>query len=113
MIRRPPRSTRTDTLLPYTTLFRSPHRAPTAQHRDPSRADRYHREPDRHAQKQQHKQDSKTDEGGCHSASAEDPEPALLARAPRPSPSRDQSRTTKSMLVSVARTAKLIANGHS
>src|SRR3546814_7182076 len=24
MIRRPPRSTRTDTLLPYTTLFRSP-----------------------------------------------------------------------------------------
>src|SRR3546814_16442210 len=27
MIRRPPRSTRTDTLLPYTTLFRSPSRA--------------------------------------------------------------------------------------
>src|SRR3546814_12671834 len=26
MIRRPPRSTRTDTLLPYTTLFRSPRR---------------------------------------------------------------------------------------
>src|SRR3546814_6854400 len=31
MIRRPPRSTRTDTLFPYTTLFRSPwHRHPTA-----------------------------------------------------------------------------------
>src|SRR3546814_5474784 len=30
MIRRPPRSTRTDTLFPYTTLFRSPHRAPEA-----------------------------------------------------------------------------------
>src|SRR3546814_6193824 len=32
MIRRPPRSTRTDTLFPYTTLFRSkgcPHPAPT------------------------------------------------------------------------------------
>src|SRR3546814_18564557 len=29
MIRRPPRSTRTDTLFPYTTLFRS-HRAPYA-----------------------------------------------------------------------------------
>src|SRR3546814_3932303 len=29
MIRRPPRSTRTDTLFPYTTLFRSP--APLAQ----------------------------------------------------------------------------------
>src|SRR3546814_1608088 len=28
MIRRPPRSTRTDTLFPYTTLFRSPRRYP-------------------------------------------------------------------------------------
>src|SRR3546814_1973345 len=28
MIRRPPRSTRTDTLFPYTTLFRSPPRGP-------------------------------------------------------------------------------------
>src|SRR3546814_2726264 len=28
MIRRPPRSTRTDTLFPYTTLFRSPHLLP-------------------------------------------------------------------------------------
>src|SRR3546814_6532064 len=37
MIRRPPRSTRTDTLFPYTTLFRSPHglsdlRAQTQMH---------------------------------------------------------------------------------
>src|SRR3546814_4753745 len=32
MIRRPPRSTRTDTLFPYTTLFRSPrHAAASAQ----------------------------------------------------------------------------------
>src|SRR3546814_5918106 len=31
MIRRPPRSTRTDTLFPYTTLFRSPARAPGRQ----------------------------------------------------------------------------------
>src|SRR3546814_5132200 len=30
MIRRPPRSTRTDTLFPYTTLFRSPVRGPRA-----------------------------------------------------------------------------------
>src|SRR3546814_1761302 len=29
MIRRPPRSTRTDTLFPYTTLFRSPFTTPT------------------------------------------------------------------------------------
>src|SRR3546814_17306271 len=48
MIRRPPRSTRTDTLFPYTTLFRSgrtdlceenhprrgPHRLDAARHRD-------------------------------------------------------------------------------
>src|SRR3546814_15044409 len=31
MIRRPPRSTRTDTLFPYTTLFRSPRRPGGAQ----------------------------------------------------------------------------------
>src|SRR3546814_5102900 len=32
MIRRPPRSTRTDTLFPYTTLFRSPIRASKARY---------------------------------------------------------------------------------
>src|SRR3546814_8209311 len=32
MIRRPPRSTRTDTLFPYTTLFRSDARPPRARH---------------------------------------------------------------------------------
>src|SRR3546814_3157607 len=32
MIRRPPRSTRTDTLFPYTTLFRSGHAAGAARH---------------------------------------------------------------------------------
>src|SRR3546814_3730401 len=31
MIRRPPRSTRTDTLFPYTTLFRSPPKLGTAR----------------------------------------------------------------------------------
>src|SRR3546814_4146459 len=36
MIRRPPRSTRTDTLFPYTTLFRS-HRPPYRSARSPSR----------------------------------------------------------------------------
>src|SRR3546814_8078316 len=30
MIRRPPRATRTDTLFPYTTLFRSPAKSPNA-----------------------------------------------------------------------------------
>src|SRR3546814_10449903 len=33
MIRRPPRSTRTDTLFPYTTLFRSGEYLPDAAHR--------------------------------------------------------------------------------
>src|SRR3546814_9816530 len=32
MIRRPPRSTRTDTLFPYTTLFRSDRRSPLPPH---------------------------------------------------------------------------------
>src|SRR3546814_11491361 len=40
MIRRPPRSTRTDTLFPYTTLFRSPLGAPVGAARD---ADRFRR----------------------------------------------------------------------
>src|SRR3546814_3589339 len=43
MIRRPPRSTRTDTLFPYTTLFRSPRRGRAALRRGRSRvADRDH-----------------------------------------------------------------------
>src|SRR3546814_5020377 len=43
MIRRPPRSTRTDTLFPYTTLFRSPHgprrRGVSHLHAEPGRPD--------------------------------------------------------------------------
>src|SRR3546814_11723782 len=38
MIRRPPVSTRTDTLFPYTTLFRSPERSLTHQGHDLDRA---------------------------------------------------------------------------
>src|SRR3546814_10617454 len=40
MIRRPPRSTRTDTLFPYTTLFRSAHQAPRERGHDWSRGPR-------------------------------------------------------------------------
>src|SRR3546814_2720679 len=36
MIRRPPRSTRTDTLFPYTTLFRSPGRPASAKATSPA-----------------------------------------------------------------------------
>src|SRR3546814_21105881 len=46
MIRRPPRSTRTDTLFPYTTLFRSLRRPADAQRqrwRHHRHADRVHR----------------------------------------------------------------------
>src|SRR3546814_20908198 len=39
MIRRPPRSTRTDTLLPYTTLFRSPAAGKSASLRHPLSAE--------------------------------------------------------------------------
>src|SRR3546814_2557115 len=35
MIRRPPRSTRTDTLFPYTTLFRSPFQGADSEDRKP------------------------------------------------------------------------------
>src|SRR3546814_11918825 len=37
MLRRPPRSTRTDTLFPYTTLFRSVDRLLAARHANPDR----------------------------------------------------------------------------
>src|SRR3546814_11431497 len=48
MRRRPPGSTRTDTLFPYTTLFRSPRHGD--QHRDEQRDhhDSRHRHPSRH-----------------------------------------------------------------
>src|SRR3546814_3942120 len=41
MIRRPPRSTRTDTLFPYTTLFRSPQHSHKLE--SPSHGDNWHR----------------------------------------------------------------------
>src|SRR3546814_13190704 len=51
MLRRPPRSTRTDTFFPYTTLFRSPRGqqiAPgaAAPSRDPIRVGQRHDQPD-------------------------------------------------------------------
>src|SRR3546814_10199042 len=59
MIRRPPRSTRTDTLFPYTTLFRSGERHerdPRPQHRTnppcPLTEDALAQVPDRHDEKQ-------------------------------------------------------------
>src|SRR3546814_9032947 len=43
MIRRPPRSTRTDTLFPYTTLFRSSRHLVSADHPDRAACERRHR----------------------------------------------------------------------
>src|SRR3546814_7722823 len=40
MIRRPPRSTRTDTLFPYTTLFRSKRKIGETRHAGPNRNDK-------------------------------------------------------------------------
>src|SRR3546814_21122825 len=52
MIRRPPRSTRTDTLFPYTTLFRSDLGEPVAEHVDADEDDSLiaQRRPDRTAE---------------------------------------------------------------
>src|SRR3546814_4124488 len=41
MIRRPPRSTRTDTLFPYTTLFRSRHQRVAQREQRPDAADQH------------------------------------------------------------------------
>src|SRR3546814_8617389 len=50
MIRRPPRSSRTDTLFPYTTLFRSPDRAtpPRANRRFRAGRGAHHRRSEEH-----------------------------------------------------------------
>src|SRR3546814_8956403 len=47
MIRRPPRSTRTDTLFPYTTLFRSAYRKITARCHYPATRSAQLQQPDR------------------------------------------------------------------
>src|SRR3546814_12435027 len=49
MIRRPPRSTRTDTLFPYTTLFRSPQRDQYADQEEFARDDQRDTEQHQHA----------------------------------------------------------------
>src|SRR3546814_17440215 len=60
IIRRPPRSTRTDTLFPYTTLFRSRLRDRSRDHRRRRPAPRLRR--NAHGET---KYNGETDEGGC------------------------------------------------
>src|SRR3546814_7125410 len=54
MIRRPPRSTRTDTLFPYTTLFRSAAPCSAATHDRHGR--RHHQQSEQHEPRHQHAQ---------------------------------------------------------
>src|SRR3546814_1821782 len=67
MIRRPPRSTRTDTLFPYTTLFRSPmveQRGQQARHRRVARiAERMARRPARQRIGENHRAAAAAHEG--------------------------------------------------
>src|SRR3546814_4718345 len=64
MIRRPPRSTRTDTLFPYTTLFRSPQPDFGTEHH--ARAQRRRRDLDKGPQRQRPDEDA--DGGGDENA---------------------------------------------
>src|SRR3546814_16008819 len=67
MIRRPPRSTRTDTLFPYTTLFRSTHGSTALQRRGVPRLERHRgEEPRRHRRAGLRQRDRG---GGRHGAS--------------------------------------------
>src|SRR3546814_17037852 len=70
MIRRPPRSTRTDTLLPYTTLVRSWTGIGTQQRRgrEPDRAEDHNcRQPLGHRRERSH---SQGEDAGCHGPSS-------------------------------------------
>src|SRR3546814_11715577 len=79
MIRRPPRSTRTDTLFPYTTLFRSPEGQHDAeqQPRPPLLA----RESDRHRDRESDDQADQRDERRDREALGEDGEIEPFGRA--------------------------------
>src|SRR3546814_15995559 len=88
MRRRPPRSTRTDTLFPYTTLFRSPPDEPeqtgsdeTRRH-DPQQVD----QAERRAHQQGHDDgDRRADQGGPdRQALVDDAPPGEQAHASRP-----------------------------
>src|SRR3546814_12707470 len=67
MIRRPPRSTRTDTLFPYTTLFRS---TPAEARRRSRRRSRATREPRKEGSRDGHDLGSRRSDDICGSAIA-------------------------------------------
>src|SRR3546814_5986263 len=101
MLRRPPRSTRTDTLLPYTTLFRSPHviHRVHLNHRDSASAGRCpaiapHRENSPRWQSARG-----TSQAACRTPRSAAPAPAVPPRtaalrpAPAPRPPRRSPRS--------------------
>src|SRR3546814_18241000 len=97
MIRRPPRSTRTDTLFPYTTLFRSPRRrrlrhAPRRIPRDRVQEGQRHRSQERQA-------GPAAPQGGCRKGE----DRAFLLAADRNQPAVHRSEEHTSELQSLMR----------
>src|SRR3546814_8718374 len=87
MIRRPPRSTRTDTLFPYTTLFRSPHAAAGAG-------------PDRvpHHPRPRHPVRYLRPRGGTRGQEGGGGRPAVRNREPRPPRSEEHTSELQSLM---------------
>src|SRR3546814_10275513 len=86
MIRRPPRSTRTDTLFPYTTLFRSaaPRRAERPEHRDPQWREGRARRVDRHPRRRRPERPGRHPEAARTARAVADGREAVRRLARRP-----------------------------
>src|SRR3546814_19480778 len=87
MIRRPPRSTRTDTLFPYTTLFRSLRRRLLLVG------------------------DVRDVGGGCHGLYPKVEGPALRSGAARLANSQSSGRVSRGSMISSTRKASAVRNG--
>src|SRR3546814_19289029 len=82
-LRRPPRPTRTDTLFPYTTLFRSPVRAES---------------PRRRGERRRHRPGRARPDRGCARRSAGTRRAGRSARAPVPSRSEEHTSELQSLM---------------
>src|SRR3546814_7683620 len=97
MIRRPPRSTRTDTLFPDTTLFRSPGYVPESVHPDRSIADVYagRRQLERAGLRQQHRKFGGVRRYRAGIARQPGCRPAVTAKDIRSAPVRSEEHTSE------------------